>query len=111
MKQYQSTVAEINNYFEQYQSLSNDELRSKTLDFRTRIQEYLADIDAEIISVKQQAIEAEDFNEKERLFKEADELVKMRDKSLEDILLNILPEAFALVKETSRRFSFKVPSN
>jgi preprotein translocase subunit SecA len=105
MKQYQSTVAEINNYFEQYQHLSNDELRSKTLDFRARIQEYLADIDTEIASVKQQAIEAEDFNEKERLFKEVDELVKSRDKALEDILLSIQPEAFALVKETSRRFS------
>ena len=105
LKQYQATVTEINRHFEQYQQLSNDELRSKTLDFRARIQEYLSDLDAEITNVKQQAIDAEDFNEKERLFKEVDELVKMRDKSLEDILLNILPEAFAVVKETSRRFS------
>lgn len=105
MKQYQSTVAEINNYAEQYQSLSNDELRSKTLEFRARIQEYLSDLDAEIASVQQQAIEAEDFNEKDRLFKEVDELRKSRDKSLEDILLSIQAEAFAVVKETSRRFS------
>ena len=105
LKQYQVTVADINNYFEQYQSLSNDELRSKTLEFRARIREYLSDIDAEITSVQQQAIDAEDFNEKERLFKEVDELRKTRDKSLEDILLSIQAEAFAVVKETSRRFS------
>ena len=105
MKQYQSTVAEINNYFEAYQALSNDELRAKTLDFRKRIQEYLQDIDAEITSVNEQAIGAADFNEKETLFKEVDELRKTRDKALEDILLSIQPEAFAVVKETSRRFS------
>ncbi len=105
LKQYQATVVEINQYFEQYQSLSHEELRAKTLDFRARIKEYLSDIDAEIVSVKEQAIAAEDFNEKDRLFKEVDELVKDRDKALEDILLSIQPEAFALVKETSRRFS------
>ncbi|MBP6828682.1 MAG: preprotein translocase subunit SecA, partial [Saprospiraceae bacterium] len=105
MKQYQSTVAEINHYFAEYKHLSNDDLRAKTLDFRTRIKEYLKDIDAEIGSINQQAIDAEDFNEKERLFKEVDELRKDRDKALEDILLSILPEAFAVVKETSRRFS------
>ncbi|MBK7935854.1 MAG: hypothetical protein IPJ82_01610 [Lewinellaceae bacterium] len=105
MKQYQSLVAEINHYFEEFQGLSNDELRSKSLDFRTRIKEYLKDADAEVASINRQAIDAEDFNEKERLFKEVDELRKDRDKSLEDILLAILPEAFAVVKETSRRFS------
>ena len=105
LKQYQAMVIEVNQYFEAYQSLSNDELRSKTLEFRQRIKEYLSDIDAEITSINQQAIDAEDFNDKENLFKEVDELRKNRDKALEDVLLSILPEAFAVVKETSRRFS------
>jgi preprotein translocase subunit SecA len=105
LKQYQVLVLEVNKYFEEYQSISNDALRSKTLEFRQRIKEYLVDIDAEITSVNQQAIEAEDFNTKETLFKEVDELRKNRDKALEDVLLSILPEAFAVVKETSRRFS------
>ncbi|MCC6411399.1 MAG: preprotein translocase subunit SecA [Saprospiraceae bacterium] len=102
---YQSNVAIINGYFEQYQSLSNDDLRSKTLEFRDRIAEYLKDIDAEIASVNQQALDTEDFHDKEILFKEVDELRKNRDKALEEILQDILPEAFAVVKETSRRFS------
>ncbi len=105
LKSYRETVAVINGHFEQYASLSNDELRQKTLEFRERIKEYLSDIDAEVLALNQQAISAEDFNEKENLFKEVDELRKTRDKSLEDILLSILPEAFAVVKETSRRFS------
>ena len=105
MKQYQASVAEVNHYFAEYQQLSNDNLRAKTLDFRARIKDYLKDIDAEIASVNQQALDAEDFNEKERLFKEVDELRKDRDKALEDILLSILPEAFAVVKEISRRFA------
>ena len=105
LKQYQILVLEVNKYFEEYQSISNDELRSKTLDFRQRVKEYLSDIDAEITAINQQAIDAEDFNEKENLFKEVDELRKNRDKALEDVLMSILPEAFAVVKETSRRFS------
>ncbi len=105
MGKYESSVAEINRWFEQYQNLSNDDLRNITLDFRQRIREYLASIDAEIASVNQRAIDSEDFNEKEDLFKEVDELRKERNKALEEILLDILPEAFALVKETSRRFS------
>lgn len=105
LKQYQALVIEVNKYFEEYQSISNDELRSKTLDFRQRIKEYLSDIDAEITTINQRAIDAEDFNEKENLFKEVDELRKNRDKALEDVLQSILPEAFAVVKETSRRIS------
>ncbi|HNM27051.1 MAG TPA: preprotein translocase subunit SecA, partial [Saprospiraceae bacterium] len=105
LNKYEANVAEINRYFAEYQSLSNDALRQKTIDFRQRIREYLKDIDAEIARVNQQAIEVEDFNDKDALFKEVDELRKNRDKALEEILLDILPEAFALVKETSRRFT------
>jgi preprotein translocase subunit SecA len=105
LNKYQATVDEINRYFNEYQNLSNDDLRRKTLDFRGRIAEYLRDIDAEVERVNQQAKDEHDYNEKERLFKEVDQLRKDRDKALEDILLDILPEAFAVVKEASRRFS------
>ncbi|MBK8921990.1 MAG: preprotein translocase subunit SecA [Saprospirales bacterium] len=105
MGKYTGSVEEVNRYVAEYQNLSNDDLRQKTLEFRARIREYLRDIDAEIASINQHALDAEDFNEKEELFKEVDELRKQRDKALEEILLEILPEAFAVVKETSRRFS------
>jgi preprotein translocase subunit SecA len=105
LAKYQTTVAEINQHFESYKNLSNDALREKTTEFRDRIAAYLQDIDAEIASVRQQAVETEDFYEKDTLFKEVDALQKQRDKALEDILMDILPEAFAVVKEAGRRFS------
>ena len=105
LAKYHALVAETNQHFEAYQALSNDDLRSKTLEFRERISAYLANIDAEIASVNEQAIEKEDFNEKDLLFKELDELRKSRDKALEEILQDILPEAFAAMKEASRRFT------
>lgn len=105
LKQYQSLVLEINKNFESFQSLSGDELRGKTLEFRERISDYLSEIDAEIASVTEKAVSSEDFNEKDELFKEVDELRKNRDKALEDVLRQILPEAFAVVKEAGRRFT------
>ncbi|MEY4204731.1 MAG: preprotein translocase subunit SecA [Bacteroidota bacterium] len=105
LKQYQALVLEINKNYESFQSLSHDELRGKSLEFRERISDYLSEIDAEIASVTQKAVSAEDFNEKEDLFKEVDELRKNRDKALEDVLKQILPEAFAVVKEAGRRFT------
>lgn len=105
LKQYHSLVLEINKNFESFQSLSGDELRGKTLEFRERISDYLSEIDAEIAAVTEKAVSSEDFNEKDELFKEVDELRKNRDKALEDILRQILPEAFAVVKEAGRRFT------
>ncbi len=105
LAKYKDYVTQINSHFESYSNLSNDELRHKTLDFRARIAEYLTEIDTEIQSVNEQALATEDMNDKDLLFKEVDELRKRRDKALEEVLWEILPEAFAVVKETSRRFS------
>lgn len=102
---YAPRIAEMNAHFESYSSLSNDELRNKTLEFRQRIREYLSDVDQEIEQMRDEAIRAEDFNVKEDLFNQVDELTKQRNKYLEEILLEIQPEAFAVVKETARRFT------
>jgi preprotein translocase subunit SecA len=48
VKKIAPQVEKINQFFAQYQSLSNDELRSKTQEFKNRIKAYLKDIDAEI---------------------------------------------------------------
>jgi preprotein translocase subunit SecA len=101
---YEPRVDAINDYAEQFRSLSHDDLRSKTEDFRRRISEYLSEVDADISTLRENAQAAEDFTEKELLFNQLDELRKQRDKYLEEILLEILPEAFAVVKETARRF-------
>ena len=98
-------VEKTNEFFLSYSNLSHDELREKTNDFRRRIKEHLAGIDADIESLKKQAAEEEDLSVREEIYGEIDNLTKDRDSHLEDILKEILPEAFAVVKETARRFS------
>ena len=102
---YMPFVDQTNEEFAKLQNLSHDELRNKTLEFRARIKEHLAGIDEDIQSLKDQAKNEENLYEKESLFKQMDEITKDRDKHLEDILRELLPEAFAVVKETARRFS------
>src|SRR5688572_21299171 len=100
-KEMQPIVAEINAEYEKLKSLSNDELRSKTVEFRQRISEHLSNIDKEITDLKEQAEAEEDLQIKDGNYKRVDELRKDRDKLIEEMLKQILPEAFAVVKETA----------
>jgi preprotein translocase subunit SecA len=99
-------IAKINAFFEQYQSISNDELRNKTIEFRQRIKEHLTETDDEINAKKTEAdqLDSIDIAGRDHIYQEVDAMGKQRDKKIEEILLEILPEAFAVVKETSRRF-------
>ena len=100
-------VAIINQHFTSYSDLSNDELRSKTTEFKTRIKQHIADIDNEITELKTKA-ETLPFNEivqKDEIYQQVDKLRTKRNEKIEEALNNILPEAFAVVKETARRFS------
>ncbi len=105
VKAYSPVVEITNEFAAQYQSLTHDELRAKTAEFKERISTYLKDIDHEIAGLRSDAEEDTDFSVKEELYKELDEAMKERDKSLEEILKEVLPEAFAVIKETSRRFT------
>ncbi|MFK7773258.1 MAG: preprotein translocase subunit SecA [Saprospiraceae bacterium] len=102
---YQPIVELIHEAEEHLANLSHDDLRNRTNEFRSRIADHLAGIDADIKAIKEEADTTEDFHRKEELFKESDDLVKERDKHLEEVLKEILPEAFAVVRETARRFS------
>lgn len=104
VKEYLPIVDQINQKFDEFQILSHDELRQKTLEFRNTIKEHLAGINQDIDDVKAQAESEENLQKKEILYNDLDALIKDRDKHLEDILRSILPEAFAVVKETARRF-------
>jgi len=106
VKKIMPQVEKVNQYFAQYQSLSNDELRNKTNEFKQRIAVHLQKINEEIAGKKKAAEELpiEDINGRDNYYKEIDELKKDKDKQLEVVLLELLPEAFAVVKETSRRF-------
>ncbi|MFQ5570562.1 MAG: preprotein translocase subunit SecA [Rhodothermales bacterium] len=121
LKQYWPIVEEINAHAEAYKSLSEDALRAKTGEFKQQIQEAVADIEErqqEIyaalrgvvtesrISGDGQAAEEEhelSLHERQDLFDELDELEQEWLDTVEDVLEEILPEAFAVVKETCRR--------
>jgi preprotein translocase subunit SecA len=104
-KALQPLIEEINTEYENLKTLSNDELRAKTQEFKTRIQDYLADIDKEIAVLTDSANTQEDLHEKETIYKQADEQKKRRDQAIEEVLKEILPQAFAVVKETAFRFT------
>ena len=99
-------VQQISQHFASLQSLTNDQLRSKTQEFKARINKHLTATDQRIAELSKQAEELP-FNEitaKDELYQEIDKLKKDRDKQIEEVLKEILPEAFAVVKETARRF-------
>lgn len=106
IKHIRPLVDKIKEEFAKLESLSNDELRAKTSDFKQRITAYLADIDQEINSLKTEAEQTTvEMAEKNAIYDKVDKLIKERDKKLEEVLMEILPEAFAVVKETARRFT------
>ena len=107
MKSIRPLVDQINQHFESYASLSHDELRGKTAEFKERIAQHLSGIDAEIASARTAADSPEvaEGQAKEAAYASIDKLKKERNAQIEVILKEILPEAFAVVKETARRFT------
>ncbi|MGO1521186.1 MAG: preprotein translocase subunit SecA, partial [Sphingobacterium sp.] len=105
IKSVQPLVNKVKEEYEKLSSLTHDELRGKTTEFKNRITEYLKEIDDEIEEIKTEADSSDDMDLKTSLYDQIDKLTKDRDKRLEEILLEILPEAFAVVKDTARRFS------
>ncbi len=105
VQSYLPRVEHINRFSEEYKLLDNDALRNKTLEFRSRLKQALSGIDQEIQDLRNRAEELEDVFEKEDIYNEIDVRIKERDTQIEDVLHELLPEAFAVVKETARRFT------
>jgi preprotein translocase subunit SecA len=104
VKRITPVIAEIGQIYQSFQSISHDELRQKSLALRQRIQDHVKEISDQIAAQRQAAENAEDIVEKSNMYKAIDQMVKDKDAKLEEILLIILPEAFAIVKDAARRF-------
>ncbi|MDR2907356.1 MAG: preprotein translocase subunit SecA, partial [Bacteroidales bacterium] len=88
------------------EKLSNDELRAKTQEFKNRINTYLQEDLNEISRLKGVADEENcPIEEKEEIYDQIDKLETELNKKIEDVLLEILPEAFAVMKSTAKRFA------
>lgn len=106
LKSIRPMVPKINAEFDKLKDISNDALRNKTHEFRKRIAEELSDIDTPINEIKDELENNPDMETeaKEGLFRQQDDLKKKRNEKLEKVLLSLLPEAFAVMKETAKRF-------
>ena len=107
IKELMPYVEKTNAEYSKLRNLSDEQLRQQTAELKEIIQKNLAKIDADIADLKME-IEANpemSVDAKETIFNQIDTLGLDRNKQLEVVLLEILPRAFAVIKETARRFT------
>ena len=104
VKAIQPLITKVKSFESALQALSHDELRAKTAQFKSKIQQARAEKDAKISSLKQDAEQTQDIDAREDIYAEIDTIEKEAYEISEKVLNEILPEAFAVVKETARRF-------
>ena len=97
-------IEKIHSFEQVMNSLSNDELRDQTNEFKNQINNSIAEINSQIDKIKKEIEEVTDFDKKEGLFGQIDKLNEEAYNVSEDTLNEILPKAFAVVKETAKRF-------
>nr|WP_297916247.1 preprotein translocase subunit SecA [uncultured Allomuricauda sp.] len=105
VKALQPLVKEIKSFEQQLESMSSDELRQKTATFKSTIQEERKEIDDKIDVLKEEVQHSTDIDRNEEIYTEIDQLEEEAYKISEKTLNTILPEAFAVVKETAKRFA------
>ncbi|HMN05273.1 MAG TPA: preprotein translocase subunit SecA [Flavobacteriales bacterium] len=106
LKEIQPLVDKVKAEYAKLGDLSNNELRGRTDDFKRRIAEKIADEQARIDQLRSE-IDNDPrmaIGERETRYEEIDKLEEQATKEIEEVLMEILPEAFAVVKETARRF-------
>ena len=98
------TLIKIKEEYKTISQLSNDELRAKTQEFKQQIADYISDKENQINDIKEK-IELEDnIEEREKMWEVVDKLEKESYEKSQEILDKILPETFAVMKETAKRF-------
>lgn len=95
-------VEQINAEYEKLKDLTDDQLKDKTNEFKNRIQEYVGETKAEIENIKVK-LQDDDLEDKNPLYDELDAAEDELIEKYEEVLEEILPEAFAVVKDTCRR--------
>lgn len=109
IKKIQPIVDEILSYDQEMRELSDEQLKEKTQEFREEISEATSEIDEKKASIKEElerihTAESDDIERRNELETELEELDKEWLSTIEEVLEDILPEAFAVLKETCRRF-------
>ena len=104
LKEIEPIVELVKAAYEKVINLSNDELRAKVDELKVRIQDYVAGERKHIADLRE-SIEATEIDEREKIYNEIDKLEKEITKKFDEILEDVLPDAFAIMKDTARRFT------
>ncbi|MEM7361891.1 MAG: preprotein translocase subunit SecA [Bacteroidota bacterium] len=107
LKKLHPYLQKVNKAYEELQSHSDDRLRKETVQLKKQIETSLQSRKGSIEVLKQKAAKATDLREKIKIYAKADQEQAQYDKEEEKVLMDILPKAFAIMKETAHRFSTK----
>jgi preprotein translocase subunit SecA len=105
LKDINPVVEQIKQFSQSLSAISHDELRSRTEKLKQQIKTRIAPGEEEVAQLKVQAeaLPGTELEQKEAIFAQIDKLEKDIDKQIEEVLTEILPETFAIVRETARR--------
>jgi preprotein translocase subunit SecA len=108
---YERDIKEISPYveliikeYEKLKDLTNDQLRELSKELKTEIHRETEPEEQQIAQLREEAEKEDDVNKKEELYNEIDRTEKLVNEKLEKVLDRILPRAFAIIRETARRF-------
>lgn len=105
-KKYQPVIQQVGEIFNTLQNESDDALRGRTTKFKQKVQDAISGLEAEIADLTQKANNPEmPLHQKEAIYESIDSKEKEVNETIEKVLEEILPEAFAVVKETARRWA------
>ncbi|WP_065220019.1 MULTISPECIES: preprotein translocase subunit SecA [Butyricimonas] len=106
MKELLPVVKKVNTEWEKIKGLSNDDLRKVSADLKAKIHAHVKSEEDEIAALKAKVEnDKPSIEEREEIYNRIDKLEEQIDKKLEDVLNEILPVAFAVMKDTARRFT------
>ncbi|MDC6367478.1 MULTISPECIES: preprotein translocase subunit SecA [Flavobacteriaceae] len=105
VKALQPLVKEIKSFEQKLKGLTHDELRQKTVDFKSQIASDCKEVNEKIAVLQEEVLNSTDIDRNEEIYTEIDKLNEEAYKTSEKTLNTILPEAFAVIKETAQRFA------
>ena len=104
LKEVDGIVKEVLSFESALSSLNHDELRNKTIEFKDKIQLVRTPFNEKVLELKNRIDSSNNIDEKDELFQEIDSVLETSNSKVDELLNEILPEAFAVVKETAKRF-------
>ncbi len=106
LKEIQPYVNRILEIYPSVKNLSNDDLRNRSTELRKKVKGYVKEMEDEMAELREQSEASDlDIEEKEKIYDRIDKLEKEIDEKYEEILNDVLPEVFSIVKDTARRFT------